>query len=43
MLASLGPPEIGTIVLGAIVVVGLIYWRVRMGRKGRDEKHENPD
>jgi len=39
----MGPEEIGAIVLGAAMLVGFICWRIWMSRKGKGERHENPD
>jgi hypothetical protein len=40
---KVGVAEIGIIVVGVVLVVGFIVWRVWMGRTRKSVKEENPD
>jgi hypothetical protein len=35
-IASLEPLEIGALVVGAVIIAGLIYWRLRQGQMDKD-------
>ncbi len=35
-LASLEPIELGGLIVGALIIAGLIYWRVRQGRMDKE-------
>jgi hypothetical protein len=37
-LGSLEPIEIGAIVAGVLLIAGFVWWRLRQGRKTKDEK-----
>ena len=43
MVAYLEPAAIGAIAAAVLIVVGLIYVRIRFSRKPRGTKEENPD
>jgi hypothetical protein len=43
VVAELEPAAIGAIAAGVLIVVGLIYFRIRFSRVPKSEKGENPD
>jgi hypothetical protein len=42
ILANVEPLEWGAIAVGAVLIAGFIFWRIRMGRKPK-EAHERLD
>jgi hypothetical protein len=36
-LGNLGPLELGTIAVGVLVIAGVIYWRIRLSKRGINE------
>jgi hypothetical protein len=43
VVAYLEPAAMGAIAAGVLIVVGLIYFRIRFSRQSKSEKEENPD
>lgn len=43
VIAELEPAAIGAIAGGVLIIVGFIYWRIRLSRKPKGAKDENPD
>jgi hypothetical protein len=38
IVGSLDPIELGALVVGALLIAGFIYWRMREGRIDKDEE-----
>jgi hypothetical protein len=36
-LENFGPLELGMIVVGVLVIAGVIYWRIRLSKRGINE------
>jgi len=43
-IGSLEPIELGALVVGAVIIAGLIFWRMRQGRMDKNaEKADHPE